>query len=361
MRRAGRLRLEARRRGRRRASSTRVAEWMADALVAALTQRPVPHAVEHLYLTDPLADLGAHRRRHVLRRRRRIRLRPRGRATSATWAGASAAPSRERLDAGALPWPLLPAGECIRATALGASEYSVQLSRQHHLHLRARASCCRAGTCRCCSRRYVCGEAIDAGDARARDPRALRRLRSRWKARREVALAFRWHGAPSLRAPRRLRARASPRRCRTPSSAGKPLYLMLDGDVAQTLGAILREELRRRDEILVIDGIDAVGLRLHRPRPHPHAVVHRAGDDQVAGVQRGPAHAAPSPAHPSSRPSSPRPRSCTTITISGHGHDHGHDHDSVPGFDVAQGHPDTVGDDALELLARTCAASTGSG
>ena len=35
---------------------------------------------------------------------------------------------RQQLDAGALPWPLLPAGECIRATALGASEYSVQLS-----------------------------------------------------------------------------------------------------------------------------------------------------------------------------------------------------------------------------------------
>src|SRR5213076_495665 len=35
---------------------------------------------------------------------------------------------RKRLDAGVLPWPLLPAGECIRATALGASEYSVQLS-----------------------------------------------------------------------------------------------------------------------------------------------------------------------------------------------------------------------------------------
>jgi ethanolamine utilization protein EutA len=35
---------------------------------------------------------------------------------------------RARVDGGALPWPLLPAGECIRATALGASEYSVQLS-----------------------------------------------------------------------------------------------------------------------------------------------------------------------------------------------------------------------------------------
>src|SRR5437764_4190088 len=36
----------------------RVAENMADLLVAALTKRPAPHAVEHLYLTDPLPELG---------------------------------------------------------------------------------------------------------------------------------------------------------------------------------------------------------------------------------------------------------------------------------------------------------------
>src|SRR5712672_1653393 len=34
----------------------RVAESMADLLVAALTKRPVPHAVEHLWLTDPFAE-----------------------------------------------------------------------------------------------------------------------------------------------------------------------------------------------------------------------------------------------------------------------------------------------------------------
>src|SRR6516164_3491713 len=36
----------------------KVAASMADLLVAALTQRPVPHAVEHLYLTDPIAEFG---------------------------------------------------------------------------------------------------------------------------------------------------------------------------------------------------------------------------------------------------------------------------------------------------------------
>ena len=56
----------------------KVAESMADLLVAALTKRPVPHAVEHLYLTDPIARARPHRRRDVFRRRRGIRLRPRG-------------------------------------------------------------------------------------------------------------------------------------------------------------------------------------------------------------------------------------------------------------------------------------------
>ena len=58
---------------------------------------------------------------------------------------------RRRIEAGALPWPLLPAGECIRATALGASEYSVQLSGNTS-YISTPAPCCRAGTSRCCSR-----------------------------------------------------------------------------------------------------------------------------------------------------------------------------------------------------------------
>ena len=35
----------------------------------------------------------------------------------------------------------------------------------------------------------------------------------------------------------------------------KPVYIMLDGDIAQTLGAILREELLVESEILAIDGV----------------------------------------------------------------------------------------------------------
>ncbi len=35
----------------------------------------------------------------------------------------------------------------------------------------------------------------------------------------------------------------------------KPVYIMLDGDIAQTLGAVLREELLVESEILCIDGV----------------------------------------------------------------------------------------------------------
>jgi ethanolamine utilization protein EutA len=37
--------------------------------------------------------------------------------------------------------------------------------------------------------------------------------------------------------------------------AGNPIYVMLDGDVAQTLGAVIREDCGIQSEILVIDGV----------------------------------------------------------------------------------------------------------
>src|SRR4051812_37446082 len=104
----------------------RLTAWMADALITALTVQPTPAPIDRLWLTDPLEpvegiagvmfsggvaeyiygreqrDFGDLGRRFGLALRRRI-------------------------DGGRLPYALLPAGECIRATAIGASEYSVQL------------------------------------------------------------------------------------------------------------------------------------------------------------------------------------------------------------------------------------------
>src|SRR5580704_9105391 len=109
------------------ADMQKVAEGMADTLVAAVTARPLPHDVAHLYLTDPIAELGridgvmfsGGVAEYIYQREDRD-FGDLGRRLGGA--------IRARIENGNLPWPVLPAGECIRATALGASEYSVQLS-----------------------------------------------------------------------------------------------------------------------------------------------------------------------------------------------------------------------------------------
>ena len=229
----------------------KVAASMADLLVAALTQRPLPHALEHLYLTDPIADFGridgimfsggvgeyvyGREDRDFGDMGRRL-----GRAI------------RARIDAGALPWPLLPAGECIRATALGASEYSVQLSGNTS-YISKPGELLPRRNLQVLQPSYVCEESIDA-DKLAKAIRAHFIAFDLIEGEGEVALALRWRGAPSYE---RILAFAEGIRhgLATTIERRKPLYIMLDGDVAQTLGAILREELLIESEILAIDGL----------------------------------------------------------------------------------------------------------
>jgi ethanolamine utilization protein EutA len=229
----------------------KVAASMADLLVAALTQRPLPHALEPLYLTDPIADFGridgimfsggvgeyvyGREDRDFGDMGRRL-----GRAI------------RSRIDAGALPWPLLPAGECIRATALGASEYSVQLSGNTS-YISKPGELLPRRNLQVLQPSYVCEESIDA-DKLAKAIRAHFTAFDLIEGEGEVALALRWRGAPSYE---RILAFAEGIRhgLATTIERRKPLYIMLDGDVAQTLGAILREELLIESEILAIDGL----------------------------------------------------------------------------------------------------------
>jgi ethanolamine utilization protein EutA len=229
----------------------KVAASMADLLVAALTQRPVPHAVEHLYLTDPIAEFGridgvmfsGGVGEYVYGREDRDfgdigrRL---GRVI------------RSRIDSGALPWPLLPAGECIRATALGASEYSVQLSGNTS-YITKPGELLPRRNLQVLQPSYVCEENIGA-DELAKAIRAHFTAFDLIEGEGEVALALRWRGAPSYE---RILAFAEGIRhgLATTIERRKPLYIMLDGDVAQTLGAILREELLVESEILAIDGL----------------------------------------------------------------------------------------------------------
>jgi ethanolamine utilization protein EutA len=229
----------------------KVAEGMADALVAAVTVRPPPHDIAHLYLTDPIGDLGhidgvmfsGGVAEYVYQREARDfgDLGPK-------LGGAI----RARISQDAFPWPVLPAGECIRATALGASEYSVQLSGNTS-YISAPGVLLPRRNLQVVQPPFVPTETID--------PEQLAEaIRSHVTAfdlagtERDIALALRWTGLPSYQ---RLAAFAEGiKRGLADRIARKlPLYIMLDGDVAQTLGHLLREELRVESELLVIDGV----------------------------------------------------------------------------------------------------------
>jgi ethanolamine utilization protein EutA len=233
------------------ADMQKVADVMADTLVAAITARPMPHDIEHLYLTDPIADLGhidgimfsGGVSEYVYERETRDfgDMGPRlGRAI------------RERIAKHAFPWPVLPAGECIRATALGASEYSVQLSGNTS-YISAPGVLLPRRNLQVLLPSFNCEDTIDPAklaDAICSHMTAFDVVDND----REIALALRWTGMPSYE---RLAAFAEgiKRGLAERIAKKQPLFIMLDGDVAQTLGHILRDELHVESDLLVIDGV----------------------------------------------------------------------------------------------------------
>ena len=190
---------------------------------------------------------------------------------------------RDRLAAGRLPFPLLPAGECIRATALGASEYSVQLSG-NTVYLSSPGELLPRKNLQVLQPPVTLGDTIDPSEVAATIRTHFRDF-DIVEGDSEVALAFRWRGAPAyprLAGLARGILEALPRTL----AAGKPLFVVLDGDVAHTLGALLKDEWGVASEVLVLDGI-ARGISTTRSRPRADALLHRSGDDQVARLQRG--------------------------------------------------------------------------
>ncbi|HUD85936.1 MAG TPA: ethanolamine ammonia-lyase reactivating factor EutA [Xanthobacteraceae bacterium] len=312
------------------ADMQKVADSMADALVAAVTAKPLPHDIEHLYLTEPIADLGridgimfsGGVSEYVYQREERDfgDMGPRlGRAI------------RDRIARNAFPWPVLPAGECIRATALGASEYSVQLSGNTS-YISAPGVLLPRRNLQVLLPPFACEETIDP-DKLAQAIRNHITAFDVVDTDREIALALRWTGMPSYE---RLAAFAEgiKRGLADRIAKKQPLFIMLDGDVAQTLGHILREELHVDSEMLVIDGVvlwdfDYIDLGRIRmpsytvpvtikslvfsedprgPRPRQRLHHHEHDHEHDHGHEHGHAHEHGHHHH-------------------GHGHDHHHDHE----------------------------------
>ena len=240
----------------RRADLAKVAGGMADALVRVLSERFTQDDLQRLLLTDPLQVPGpidglmfsGGVGEYVYDREQR---------DFGDLGKLFGAAIRERLAAGALPWPLLPAGECLRATVLGASEYSVQLSG-NTTYISNPAVLLPRKNLQVVPLGLELGDTIVAADVAAALQRALLRHDLR-EGEQDIAVSIRWSGAPQFSRLAPLAdglLQALPRTL----EAKRPVYVVTDGDIALTLGNLLKDDPRVRSEVLVIDGITLWGF-----------------------------------------------------------------------------------------------------
>lgn len=158
---------------------------------------------------------------------------------------------RKALNDGRIALPVVDPGQGIRATAIGASQFTVQVSGStigvtdesilplHNLPVLFPA--------------LELGDAIDPAAVAAAIREAATRLDLE-EGEVAVALGFRWSGDPLYP---RLRALAEGVRAAIPRTIEHrlPVVLLTDRDMGKTLGAILKEDLGVPGEIVSIDGV----------------------------------------------------------------------------------------------------------
>jgi len=228
-----------------------VAESMANDLVAALTALSVPPDVGALYLTDPISELES--------------------IDSIVFSGGVAeffygretrdfgdlgprlgAALRRRVDAGELPWKLLSDSQGIRSTALGGSEFTAQLSG-NTMYISNPDALLPRRNIQVVRPEFTFTENFEV------DPlvEAIRRhltLLDAADTDADIVLAFHWDGTPEYRRIEAL-AEGIQRALAERITRGKPIYVILDADIAMNLGAVLREDFGIGNEVLIIDGL----------------------------------------------------------------------------------------------------------
>lgn len=147
---------------------------------------------------------------------------------------------------------VLAPGECIRATALGASEYTVQLSG-NTAWIKGEKELLPRRNLQVLRPRYELGEVIDPV-AVSRAIAASFRAFDRTGGEGSVALALNWSGLPDHARLHRF-AEGIREGMSGELESGQPVYIVLDGDVAMSLGRILHEELGVTQGLVVLDGV----------------------------------------------------------------------------------------------------------
>ena len=148
--------------------------------------------------------------------------------------------------------PLRPAEVRIRATVIGASQYTVQVSG-NTIYL-SHPDLLPLRNLQVITPEFEQTEAITAGQIQASVEKALQRFDIQ-DGDRAVALALRWELGPSYPLIRML-AEGLVGAMKSHVDSGQPIVLVFDADIAKLMGNIIERELLPGAGIISIDGID---------------------------------------------------------------------------------------------------------
>lgn len=158
---------------------------------------------------------------------------------------------RAALDDGRLPMRLVGARHHIRATVIGASQFSVQVSG-NTVALSDRAVLPLHNLPVLFPDVALAGDIEPAAVAGA--VRAAARRFDVADGAQPVALALRWDGDPEYRRLRALAAGVADGLA-VHRAAGQPVVVLLDGDVARSVGRLLTDELGVTEPVVCLDGV----------------------------------------------------------------------------------------------------------
>ncbi|MFQ6016966.1 MAG: ethanolamine ammonia-lyase reactivating factor EutA [Kiloniellaceae bacterium] len=158
------------------------------------------------------------------------------------------------LGHGGMAVPVWDPGQGIRATVIGAAQFSVQVSGNTILITDPSRLPLRDIPVLSC--RFDLDGDVDRRRVAAEVRRALAR-HDLDDGGRTVALAFPWRGDP-LHA--RLHALADGLCSALPATRGGPLVVLVDGDIGMTLGRIVRDEIAPGCDVVAIDGVQLKDL-----------------------------------------------------------------------------------------------------
>lgn len=228
-----------------------VANSMASDLIAAVTGKLSQQDMQDLYLTDPIQHLDRVESivcsggvaEYIYHREARefgdlgLKL---GHAL------------RSRIDEPSFPWQLLTESQGIRSTVLGCSEFTVQLSGNTG-YISNHASLLPMRNLKVVRPAFEFTDEFDGAELAA----AIQARMVMFEVdpvETVFALALHWRGAPKYKRISQL-ARGISMALDERIAQGKPVYIILDADIAMNLGSVLEREYGVKSGLMVVDGI----------------------------------------------------------------------------------------------------------